>query len=190
MATSYWIGLQCTTAKSIALVDLLTQKTSQNRTTMAKEQPIDGMGFLRPSYVQHVESWLAEQGKTWDASLVATKVGNDIEKQQEDEGKRLKVDEVLVCAFAIHQVLSKPRHDDRFWVEMLPHMNPELLALRPSITEMAENPDVGAKSFLAEFDLLVRELSLNDKDESVVIFNLPNCQAWSTRWRHETSAAE
>jgi hypothetical protein len=157
---------------------------------MAEERPIDSMGFLRPNYVQHVENWLAEQGKPWDASMVASKVGNDIEKQQEDEGKRFNVDDALICAFAVHQVLSKPRHDDRFWVEMLPHMNAELLGLRPAITEMAENPNVGAKEFLAEFDLLIKDLNLNDEEKVVVIFNLPDCKAWSTRWRQETSAAE
>ncbi|KAL7932504.1 hypothetical protein V8C35DRAFT_328481 [Trichoderma chlorosporum] len=146
-------------------------------------RPISDLGWIRGSYKAHLSNWLRSQALCWEPSMLATKLGHDIELQITRDKRTFDVANLMRAVTYLHAELvyygvSTHKDPHQVWRDVLQHANPWFTIMRPKLKEMAEEKKVviTKDDFLAEFDAFVKEQGLNEK--VVVLMNCPECERW------------
>ncbi|TFB06736.1 hypothetical protein CCMA1212_000297 [Trichoderma ghanense] len=159
-----------------------SQRELQHLTAPA---PIGTVGFLRSSYKDHLSTWLRSQSpNTWQPSMLASKLGRDIELQIVREPRPFDVANLMRAVTDLHAEIvwyKRSTHSDqhRVWRDVMQYANPAFVLMRPRFREMLEEEEgvvVTKDDFLDEFDRFAREEDLDSK--VVVLMNCPECERW------------
>ncbi|KAL7783632.1 hypothetical protein V8C37DRAFT_35574 [Trichoderma ceciliae] len=149
----------------------------------AEPRPISELGWIRGSYKSHLSHWLRSQSLRWDPSMLATKLGCDIELQITRDNRRFDVANLMravtyLHADLVHYGVSTHRDPHQVWRDVLQYANPWFMAMRPRFREMMEEKRivVTKDDFLREFDLFAAEEGLNG--QVVVLMNCPDSERW------------
>ncbi|EHK23347.1 uncharacterized protein TRIVIDRAFT_220620 [Trichoderma virens Gv29-8] len=155
-------------------------------------RPISELGWIRGSYKTHLSKWLRSQALCWDPSMLATKLGRDIEIQITRDKRTFDVANLMRAVTYLHAELvyyGVSTHEDphQVWRDVLQYANPRFVVMWPKLKEMAEEDEfvITKDEFLAEFDAFVKENRLNGK--VVVLMNCPDCERWDEQNFHQNS---
>ncbi|KAL7814837.1 hypothetical protein V8C26DRAFT_429765 [Trichoderma gracile] len=164
------------------------QRRLQHETAPA---PLGTVGFIRGSYIGHLREWLRSQSLCWHPSMLASKLGADIERQIVREQKPRDVANLMRLVTGLHAEIvdrggSTHRDPHRVWRDVLQFANPAFVDMWPRFGEMLEEARrevvVAVDDFLEEFDQFVKEKELNSK--VVVLMNCPDCERWEQQNFH------
>ncbi|KAL6870334.1 hypothetical protein J3F83DRAFT_773172 [Trichoderma novae-zelandiae] len=165
----------------------MSQRHLQHTTT---PHPISTLGWIRGSYKTHLSAWLRAQSLVWHPSMLASKLGRDIERQIVREQRPLDVANLMRAVTYLHAELvyygvSTHRDPHRVWRDVLQYANPAFVGMWPRFGEMLEEAGVvlTKDDFLDEFDRFAREEDLNGK--VVVLMNCPGCERWDEQNFHQ-----
>ncbi|KAL7813189.1 hypothetical protein V8C44DRAFT_357545 [Trichoderma aethiopicum] len=153
--------------------------------------PISDIGFLRDSYEKHLSLWLQTQSLLWQPSMLASKLGHDIELQIVRDGRprdvaRLMRTVTALQARIVYHKRSTSKGSQQAWKDVLQHANPYFVVMWPwfgELLERSEKEEVYNEEFLEEFALFVEEMDLNSK--IVVLMNCPGCERWDEQDFHQ-----
>ncbi|KAJ4862123.1 hypothetical protein T069G_03077 [Trichoderma breve] len=165
---------------------MLRQRSLQHNT---EPRPISELGWIRGSYKTHLSNWLISQSLLWDPSMLATKLGRDIELQITRDNRAFEVANLMRAVTYLHAELvyyGVSTHKDplQVWRDVLQYANPWFIEMSPKLKDMVEEEEIMITNddFLAEFDAFVKEQGLNGK--VVVLMNCPNSERWDKQNFH------
>lgn len=146
-------------------------------------RPISELGWVRGSYKTHLSVWLRSLNLRWEPSMLATKLGRDIELQITRDNRVFDVANLMRAVTYLHAEMvhfgaASHRDPHQVWKDVLLHANPYFMAMNPRFREMLEETSVVVTKddFLSEFDLFAAEKELNG--QVVVLMNCPGCERW------------
>ncbi|POR32173.1 Uncharacterized protein TPAR_07619 [Tolypocladium paradoxum] len=150
---------------------------------MSKHAPVGESYSVKDEYLGELVSWLGQ--RTWDASMLCSKVCPDYERQQADQGTRFPVENLMKHAYQVHSYMVKrgksgpyKDHDQRsVWREVFGASNPYFVKKHPKFQQMVDDPKVQAADFLAEFFDFAERAKLTEN--GVVVMRSTNVDAWS-----------
>lgn len=150
---------------------------------MSKHAPVGESYGVTDEYLDELVSWLGT--RTWDASMLCTKVCPDYERQQADQGTRFPVGNLMKHAYQVHSHMVKrgkagPDKDldqRSVWREVFGVANPHFAKAHPRFRQMVDDPRTQAAEFLAEFFRFAEGARLTEK--GVVVMCSTDVDAWS-----------
>ncbi|KAL6877356.1 hypothetical protein HDV57DRAFT_522590 [Trichoderma longibrachiatum] len=154
--------------------------------------PISDIDFLRESYEEHLAFWLQAQSLLWQPSMLASKLGHDIELQIVRKGPPFPDNANLMrTVTALHARIvyykrSTTKKSHQVWKDVLPFANPYFVVIWPRFGELLDRSErevVYNDDFLKEFDLFVEKTALNSK--VVVLMKCPGCERWDKQDFHQ-----